>query len=374
MTSPTDADYMHMALALAARGAGTTSPNPMVGAVVVSKGRVVGRGYHQRVGGPHAEVLALDQAGGLAAGATLYVTLEPCNHFGRTPPCTEKILACGIRRVVAAMTDPNPHVAGKGCERLRAAGVTVETGVCAQAAARQNEAWIKYIRTSTPFVIYKCAATLDGRIAAPSGDSRWVTGPEARARGHRLRATMDAIMVGIGTVLQDDPRLTARLPEGGGRDPLRIVLDTGLRMPAAARMLRLDSPAATLIVCAQDADPQRRRALQEAGAEILGCPTLQGRIDLTALMVLLGQRGIISVLLEGGSRVGAAAIAARVVDRIMFFYAPKLLAGDDGVPICRGPGFGTMAEALAVNDLEIERLGADLLVCGTLNPAPLWDG
>ena len=369
-----DTDYMQTALQLAALGAGTTRPNPMVGAVVVHEGRIVGRGYHQRAGGLHAEVLALEEAGDLAAGATLYVTLEPCNHFGRTPPCTEKILAAGIRRVVAAMVDPNPNVAGQGCARLQDAGLTVETGLCAEAAARLNEAWIKFIRTGSPLVVYKCAATLDGRIATAGGDSRWVTGPEARARVHRLRSTMDAIMVGIGTVLKDDPQLTARLPDGGGRDPVRIVLDTRLRMPASARMLRLDSPAETLIICARQADAKRRRELEKAGAEVLACPMHEKSLDLAALMPLLGRRGITSVLLEGGGRVGAAAIKAGVVDKIMFFYAPKLLAGDDGVPICSGPGVARMAEALAVHGMQIERLGADILVCGYLKPAPHGNG
>jgi diaminohydroxyphosphoribosylaminopyrimidine deaminase/5-amino-6-(5-phosphoribosylamino)uracil reductase len=366
--SDSDFDYMRKALELAALGAGTTRPNPMVGAVVVREGRIVGSGYHHQAGGPHAEVLALDEAGDLAAGATLYVTLEPCNHFGRTPPCTEKIVAAGIRRVVVAMADPNPHVAGQGAARLRTAGLTVEIGLCAEAADRLNEAWLKFIRTGTPFVVLKCAATLDGRIATATGDSRWVTGPVARARVHRLRSEMDAIMIGVGTVIIDDPSLTARLPDGSGRDPVRIVLDTRLRMPASARMLKLDSPAETLIVCAEDAEPDRRRRLEDAGAQLLTCPLRCDRIDLEALMGLLGKRQVTSVLIEGGAKVASAALAAHVVDKVMFFYAPKLLAGDDGVPICRGKGVQTMAEALAVHHLEVERMGPDVLLHGYLDP------
>lgn len=360
-----DRHFMQMALDLAALGAGRTSPNPMVGAVVVRDGQVVGKGYHQRAGGPHAEVLALDEAGDRAAGATLYVTLEPCNHHGRTPPCTERILAAGIRRVVAAMDDPNPMVAGGGNARLQAAGLVVETGLLADAAARLNEAWIKYVRTGLPFVVLKCAATLDGCIATRTGDARWITGPAARERVHRLRSRLDAILVGVGTVIADDPRLTARLADGSGRDPLRIVLDARLETPPESRLLALDSPAATLIVCAEAADPERRRRLEAAGARIWTAPLEKGRIDLKALMPRLGAMPVTSVLMEGGARVAAAALAAKIVDKVMFFYAPKILAGE-GVPICRGPGPQRMAEAMAVRDLEIERIGGDVLVTGYL--------
>jgi diaminohydroxyphosphoribosylaminopyrimidine deaminase/5-amino-6-(5-phosphoribosylamino)uracil reductase len=360
-----DRRFMQMALDLAALGAGRTSPNPMVGAVVVRDGQVVGEGYHQRAGGPHAEVLAIDAAGERAFGATLYVTLEPCNHYGRTPPCTEKILAAGIRRVVVAMGDPNPTVAGGGNARLQAAGLVVEAGLLADAAARLNEAWIKYIRTGLPFVVLKCAATLDGCIATRTGDARWVTGPAAREEVHRLRSRMDAILVGVGTVLADDPRLTARLPDGSGHDPLRIVLDARLEMPPDARMLGLDSPAATLIVCGEAADPDRRQRLEAAGARVLAAPLDQGRIDLNDLMRRLGTMAVTSVLIEGGARVAAAALAGKVVDKVMFFYASKILGGE-GVPMCRGPGAERMAEAIAVHDLEIERIGDDILVAGYL--------
>ncbi len=361
-----DRRFMQMALDLAERAAGRTSPNPMVGAVVVKEGRVVGSGYHRQAGSPHAEVYAIDEAGYRAAGATLYVTLEPCNHHGRTPPCTEKILAAGIRRVVVAMADPNPGVAGGGNARLRAAGCIVEEGLLGDRAARLNEAWIKFVRTGLPFVILKCAATLDGRIATRTGDSRWVTGSEARERVHRQRSRTDAILVGIGTVLADDPRLTARLPDGSGRDPLRIVLDTRLNMPLDACMLGLDSTAETLIVCAESADPERRRRLEGAGARILPVASHPEGIDLPLLMHELGAMGITGVLIEGGARVCASALAGGVVDKVMFFYAPKILGGDDGVPMCRGRGPDRMGAALAVRDLAVERIGDDLLVSGYL--------
>ncbi|RLB98777.1 MAG: bifunctional diaminohydroxyphosphoribosylaminopyrimidine deaminase/5-amino-6-(5-phosphoribosylamino)uracil reductase RibD [Deltaproteobacteria bacterium] len=360
-----DRRFMQMALDLAALGAGRTSPNPMVGAVVVKDGRVVGMGYHQQAGGPHAEVLALDEAGGQAVGATLYVTLEPCNHHGRTPPCTKRILAAGIRRVVSAMGDPNPAVAGGGHARLRSAGLIVDEGLLADAAARLNEAWIKYIRTGLPFVVLKCAATLDGCIATGSGDARWITGPAARERVHRLRSQLDAILVGVGTVIADDPQLTSRLPDGSGRDPLRIILDARLETPPESRMLGLDSPAATLIVCAEAADPERRRRLEAAGARLLTAPLKDGRIDLVALMTRLAAMQVTSVLIEGGARVAASALAGRIVDKVMFFYAPKILGGE-GVPICRGPGPQRMAEALAVRNLEISRVDGDFLVTGYL--------
>ncbi|MEE4608100.1 MAG: bifunctional diaminohydroxyphosphoribosylaminopyrimidine deaminase/5-amino-6-(5-phosphoribosylamino)uracil reductase RibD [Desulfobacteraceae bacterium] len=360
-----DRRFMQMALDLAARGAGHTSPNPMVGSVVVKDGRVVGKGYHQRAGGPHAEVLALEEAGDQAAGATLYVTLEPCNHHGRTPPCTERIFAAGIRRVVSAMADPNPGVAGGGHARLRDAGLTVDEGLLADAAARLNETWIKYIRTGLPFVVLKCAATLDGRIATRTGDARWVTGPTARERVHQLRSRMDAILVGVGTVIADDPQLTARLPDGSGRDPLRIILDARLETPPEARMLGLDSSAETLIVCAKDADPAHRQRLEAAGARLLAAPLAHGRIDLKALMPRLGAMQLTSLLLEGGARVAASALAQKVVDKVMFFYAPKILGGE-GVPICQGPGPERMVDALAVHDLRLERIGDDVLFTGYL--------
>ena len=367
-----DAALMQVALDLAARGAGATAPNPMVGAVVVREGRIVGQGWHRRAGGPHAEVHALDEAGAEAAGATLYVTLEPCNHQGRTPPCTEKILTAGIRRVVVAMPDPNPGVAGGGARRLQDAGLQVETGLLAAAARRLNEAWIHFVRTGRPFVLLKCAATLDGRIATRSGDARWVTGAEARRRVHRLRSELDAILVGVGTVISDDPRLTCRLPDGGGRDPLRIVLDTRLRTPPGARLLALDSDAETLIVCGCQADAARRRRLEAAGAKVLVCETRGGRVDPAALLAHLAREGVTSVLVEGGARVSGALLEARLVDRVMFFYAPKILGGDDGVPLCRGTGPARMRDALALGDVTVERVGPDILVSGY--PRPLHEG
>lgn len=362
-----DRAYMAMALELAAQGAGHVSPNPMVGAVVVKEGRVVGQGFHQAVGGPHAEVHALDAAGADAAGGTLYVTLEPCNHHGRTPPCTEKVIAAGIKRVVSAMADPNPDVQGGGHAYLASHGIEVTCGVLEPAARRLNESFIKFIRTKRPFVVLKMAATLDGRIATRTGDARWVTGEAARALVHRMRHAVDAIMVGVGTVKADDPQLTARLEDGPGRDPIRLVLDTRLSMPKRARMLTQPSTAPTYVVCGAESSDVDRRRLTAAGARLLEAPLKKGRIELAALMPVLGKMGVTSLLIEGGASVAASALAADIVDKVVLFYAPKILGGDDGIPMCRGAGPIRMAEALAISDMTVEMVGNDILVQGYLH-------
>jgi diaminohydroxyphosphoribosylaminopyrimidine deaminase / 5-amino-6-(5-phosphoribosylamino)uracil reductase len=356
--------YMHMALELAANGAGYVSPNPMVGAVVVKDGRVVGRGYHQAVGGPHAEVNAIDDAGDKAQGATIFVTLEPCNHHGRTPPCTQKIIEAGIRQAVVAMADPNPHVAGGGNAYLKSRGIDVSCGVCEAEAAELNESFIKYIRSRHPFVVLKMAATLDGRIATRTGDARWVTGPRARAFVHQLRHDMDAIMVGVGTVLADDPELTTRLEKGRGVDPVRIVLDTHLNVSPEIRMLNLSSNSETLIVCGPDASAQKKTLLEEKGAGVLEVPLKDGHIDLKILMERLGARGITSLLVEGGAHVAGSALKAGVVDKVHYFYAPKILGGEDGIPMCAGQGPEKMDDCMPLHDTRVSRVGDDILVTG----------
>lgn len=362
-----DEKYMRMALELAAKGAGYVSPNPMVGAVVVKDDRVVGRGYHQALGGPHAEVNAIDDAGSQARDATIYVTLEPCNHHGRTPPCTEKILGAGIRRVVVAMADPNPHVTGGGNDFLASNGLDVTCGVCEMDAVALNESFIKYIRTQTPFVVLKMAATLDGRIATRTGDARWVTGPQARVFVHLLRHSMDAIMVGIGTVKADDPELTTRLERGGGVDPVRVILDTQLTIAPEARLLNLSSTAETIIVCGPEASEGQKARLKEKGACLMELPLVDGRIDLKALMTALGSRGITSLLVEGGAQVAGAALNSGVIDKVHFFYAPKIMGGGDGIPICTGKGPDKMSECLPLSGTDISRVGDDILVTGYLN-------
>lgn len=356
--------FMAEALRLAKKGWGFTSPNPMVGAVVVKDGQFVGRGYHEFYGGPHAEVNAIADAGEKARGADLYVTLEPCNHTGRTPPCTQMILAAGIRKVIVAMEDPNPDVAGGGNHYLAQNGVEVVSGV-AEAQARQlNESFIKYITRKRPFTILKCAATLDGRIATRTGDSKWVSGPLSRSYTHYLRQGVDAIMVGIETVRKDDPNLTTRLDHMEGIDPTRIILDTHLSIPLDAKVLNLNSKAETWVVCGKGVDGRKKETIIQKGAQVLELDTHEARIDLNALMDVLGSRRITNILIEGGGRVIAAALAAGIVDKLCFFYAPKILGGDDGIPICRGTGPETMKESVGVDRINVHRFGDDVMIEG----------
>lgn len=415
----TDEQYMKLALRLAARGAGWVSPNPMVGAVVVRQGEIVGRGWHRHYGGAHAEVEALQAAGERARGATLYVTLEPCNHQGLTPPCTQAVLAAGVSRVVIAMADPNPRVTGGGAAFLADKGVAVTLGVLEEEARRLNEAWIKWVTTGIPFVIAKAACSLDGRIATVTGESQWLTGVVARTFGHRLRHECDAVLVGVGTVLADDPQLTVRLgrgrttegaqrskspapapssttPEGleiacilptpasapdmslaigrqqmasrrpGAKDPLRIVLDSTLRIPLSARLLHLDSPAPTLIATTPQAPAERVEALRQAGAEVLILPEERGRVALRPLLERLGKRKVTSVLVEGGAETLGSFFDARLVDRFYFFYAPKILGGKEGYPMIAGQGVRHLAEAHLARDLTVRRLGPDILITGRL--------
>lgn len=363
-----DYEYMKQALDLAEKGRGWTSPNPMVGAVVVKDDQIVGRGYHQRAGGPHAEVHAIDDAGERARGATIYVTLEPCNHFGRTPPCTRKIVDAGIRRVVVAMTDPNPGVQGGGNQYLQDQGIEVATGIYEKEARILNEGFIAWVTTDRPFVIVKCAATLDGRIATRTGDSRWVTGPASRQFVHRIRHGVDGIMVGVETVKKDDPSLTTRLDGETGSDPTRIVLDTHLSIPLTAKMLNQASNIRTWVVCGAGAPADRRAALENKGVRVIGASLKGGRIDLSALMNQLGAMEITSLLIEGGGTVIGSAFAAGIVDKVCFFYAPKILGGDDGIPICRGAGPENMNQSIAIYDLSVFRFDTDVMIQGYLKP------
>jgi diaminohydroxyphosphoribosylaminopyrimidine deaminase/5-amino-6-(5-phosphoribosylamino)uracil reductase len=360
-----DQYFMQMALDLAIKGEGFTSPNPMVGAVVVKDGRVVGSGYHQMVGGPHAEVNAIDAAGKLADGATLYVTLEPCNHTGRTPPCTRKIVEAGIKRVVMAMIDPNKDVAGGGADFLEKQGIRITTGVCREQAQKLIEGFVKFVCTRRPFVIAKCAATLDGRIATRSGDSRWVTGEKSRQFVHRLRHAVDGILVGINTVRADDPRLTARLPDGQGQDPVRIILDTHLAISPAAGVLRQASAAGTIVVVGQGVVTQeKQRAFEKDGVRVIQSELKHDLIDMDVLMDRLGAMGLTSLLIEGGSRVLTSAFSAGIVDKVFFFYAPKILGGDDGIPICSGPGPDLMSQSIPVTQINIRRFDDDVMIEG----------
>ncbi len=352
---------MARAVALAQRALGRTSPNPAVGAVVVKGGRVVGEGWTRPVGGPHAEVVALRQAGVRARGATLYVTLEPCAHHGRTPPCIDAVIAAGLARVVVGVGDPNPRVRGRGLRALAAAGIDVTTGVLATEAGAVS-AWFRhFIVHGRPYVMLKLAASLDGRIATARGESRWISGPRARRWVHELRNRVDAVMVGSGTVLADDPALTCRVR--GGRDPVRVVVDGALRTSPRAGVVRQRSNAPTLIATTERAAAARRRALERAGAEILVVRGPGGHVGLGALLRALAARGIVSVLIEGGGELAAAALRARVVDRLLVVSAPLLLGGD-GRPMLGPLGVGRLARAPRMADATWTRLGPDLLVEG----------
>jgi len=349
---------MRLALRLAAKGKGRTSPNPPVGAVVVKGGRIIGRGYHRAAGLPHAEVEALRAAGKMARGATLYVTLEPCNHHGQTPPCTEAILSAGVARVVFGQRDPNPRVEGGGAARLAGEGVEVAQAL-EEDSSRFNEAWTKWVSTRLPFGVLKGAVSLDGRLATASGDSKWISSEASRRIAHRLRSESDAILVGIGTALADDPQLTCRL--SGGRHPLRVIVDSRLRLPASARMFAC--PGRTLIACVAPAPKEARSSLVAAGAEVLELPAdPSGRVDLQALFAELGRRGLCSVLIEGGSEVNAAALEARLVDKLYVFLAPKLLGGRASPGLVGGPGAATVAEGLTLRFEKVRRVGPDLLI------------
>ncbi len=346
---------MELALAEAAKALGRTSPNPAVGAVVVQGGKVVARGHTQRAGGAHAEVMALGAAGKRARGAELFVTLEPCNHLGRTGPCTEAVLAAGVARVVVGMRDPNPNVRGGGGKRLARAGVQVVNGVLRERCEASNERWSKFIRTGVPWVVLKAAVTLDGKLATAGGDSKWVSGEAARALVHEWRGQLDAVLVGVGTARADDPLLTARRP--GARDPVRVIVDSALRLPASAKVL----PA--LVACLPSAPARRARALERAGAELLRCEESEGRVALVDLLGKLGARGVVSILVEGGAAIHGAFLAAGLWDELRLFLAPRIL----GEPAKSWAALGaarSMGEALRVDGLTAEQVGDDVLLSG----------
>jgi len=355
---------MRRALALARRGIGKTAPNPAVGCVIVRDGQVVGTGWHKKAGTPHAEVHALHAAGERAAGADVYVTLEPCSHYGKTPPCAKALIEARVARVFVGMVDPNPLVAGKGIALLRQAGIEVEAGILEKECRALNRPFLKWIRTRLPYVLLKSAVTLDGKTATASGDSRWVTGDTARREVHRLRGRMDAIMVGVGTVVKDDPQLTCRVP--GGKDPLRVIVDSTLRMPLHAAVLSVASAART-VVATIGRDPARIESLTARGAELLVCAELAGQVDLADLFRKLGERGVQSVLLEGGSQLAGAALRAGLIDRCQIYLAPKLVGG--AAPgIFAGEGVPLMGDAIRLAEVTVRRVGHDLLVEGDIAP------
>ncbi len=366
--------YMARAVELAERGRGTVAPNPLVGCVVVRDGDVVGEGWHERAGEPHAEVHALRQAGDAAKNATVYVTLEPCNHTGRTPPCVDALLEAGVRRVVIAALDPNPQAAG-GARRLQAAGVEVVTGVLEEEAKCQNETFRTAYRKPgsqsnlenhphRPFVLYKTAMTLDGKLATRTGQSRWITGERARELVHVWRSEMDAVVVGVNTVLLDDPLLTSRLATG--RTPVKVVFDSVARTPPTARLFESDAQGVApnvVVYTTEKASEARVRLLKDAGATVLTLPTRRERTDVGAALQDLKNRRVGSLLLEGGGTLAWAFFEARAVDRVAWFIGPKLLGGGGSSPL-GGLGVAGMAEAITLVDMQTEQLDDDLLITG----------
>ncbi len=359
-----DEDFMREAIHIARFAAGRTSPNPLVGAVIVRNGKIIAEGWHRKAGTPHAEIHALRMAGSLAEGATLYVTLEPCSHYGRTGPCAVAVAKSGIKRVVIGMQDPNPKVSGRGIQILQEAGIEVKCGVLEEEVRKLNEVFLHWITTGRPFVIMKTAMTLDGKIATTQGESKWITNESSRYRTHELRDRYDAILVGIGTVLKDDPHLTARLHGRKGKNPIRVILDSKARIPLDAHVLN-DGEAPTMIAVTDVAPPQRLAAIQEKGAEIIQAGT-GDYINLQQLMKILGEREIASLLVEGGGCVNFSFLQAGLVNKVMAFIAPELLGGKDALTPVEGEGFERLSQAVRLTDVQVEQLDGDLLVEGNV--------
>lgn len=353
--------HMRLALELARATRGQTSPNPQVGAVIVKDGKIVGTGAHLGAGTPHAEVHALRMAGEAADGSTMYVTLEPCAHHGRTPPCTDAIIAAGIREVVLGCEDANPKVRGSGITKLRKAGIDVVTGVLESECGKLNEAFFHYIQSGIPFVTVKTASTLDGKIASASRDSKWVTGEQARACVQRLRHENDAIMVGIETVLADDPQLTARLPEGG-LHPIRIIVDSRLRLPKGARVCDT-TEAPTWVFCTEERDRDKEKALTAKGVRVFTAGK-KAKVDLAAVFRFLGTREVTSVLVEGGSTLNGSLLREGLVHKVITFLAPKLLGGAASLTSFGGEGWNRMSDAISLSDVEVSQFGEDLCITG----------
>jgi diaminohydroxyphosphoribosylaminopyrimidine deaminase/5-amino-6-(5-phosphoribosylamino)uracil reductase len=356
-----DEYWMRRALRLAEKGRGRTSPNPMVGAILVKDDKLVGEGYHAKAGEAHAEILALQRAREEAKGAVLYLNLEPCAHYGKTPPCAPQVAEAGVKRVVIGMEDPNPLVKGKGIEILRSAGLDVEVGILEEECLRLNEAFCKYILKKEPFVILKAAATWDGKIATRNGDSKWISGETSRRFTHKLRDQVDGVLVGIGTVLKDDPLLTVRIR--GGRDPYRIVLDSRLKISEEARVI--GSPPSRAIIAVTELAPKDRiERLEKRGVQILIVDSKEERINLSSCLSKLREIGMMSLLVEGGSQVNGSFLDEGLIDKLLLFLSPKLIGDRQAPGIFGGRGISTLREAIALKEIRTRRLGEDILLEG----------
>jgi diaminohydroxyphosphoribosylaminopyrimidine deaminase/5-amino-6-(5-phosphoribosylamino)uracil reductase len=366
MKSNEDGKYMQRALDLAAQAQGRTSPNPMVGAVVVKDYQVMGEGYHMKAGTPHAEIHALQAAGDAARNATLYVNLEPCSHYGRTPPCADAIVRAGVKRVVVAGLDPNPQVSGRGLKILQDAGIETVTGVLEQQAQKLNLAFFKYIQTRTPLVSLKVAMTLDGKIATSSGESRWISGETSRKYVHQLRNVYDGIMVGIGTVLKDDPMLNTRLEDEDSRDPVRVIIDSKLDIPRSSNIVKTASQQKTIVFCGQQADDTNKEYLQEAGLTVVQLDVDEDKLPLEEVLRVLGEMEIMTLLVEGGGEINGYLIEKGLIDKVYWFIAPKVVGGREAPTPVGGRGIPQLKNALLLKWMEIQRFDEDILITGYL--------
>jgi len=361
-----DYQYMHRAWELAQKGVGKVNPNPLVGAVIVKDDKVIGEGYHEFFGGPHAEINAFRSAKELVEGATMYVTLEPCAHFGKTPPCAEAIVKNKIARVVIGMLDPNPLVAGKGVKIMEENGIVIDYAYLCEELNYQNRVFLKFIQQKMPYVVMKTAMTLDGKIASRTGDSRWVSNEKSRVRVHELRNELAGIMVGVNTVIADDPMLTTRFSNGEGRNPVRIVLDSTARIPLHVKILNTTNLAKTIVVVTKKASSDKTEAIEALGNTILTVDSLEDRVDLVKLMKSLGQMGIDGILLEGGATLNFAALEAGIVDEVMAFIAPKIIGGFEAKTPVGGLGIEKMKDAIELENIKIDQFGEDLMLIGRI--------
>jgi len=362
MSKDRDEYYMNLALTLAEKGRGTVSPNPMVGAVIVKNDRVIGKGYHEKYGHPHAEVNAFDSATEDVEGATIYITLEPCSHYGKTPPCADLIVRKKVKRVVVGALDPNPLVSGRGIKKIKAAGIEVASGVLAEKSRQLNEVFMKFITEKKPFVVLKTAMSLDGKIATSKGESKWITGEESRKKVHQERAYLTGIMVGINTVLKDNPKLTARILNV--KNPVRIVVDSQLRIPLDTNIVQKQEEAPTIILTTKKADPEKVSLLTEKGVTVLIVSEQKGRVNLREGMEKLGERNIDSILLEGGSELNYSSLEARIVDKVQVYIAPKIIGGTTSPTPVGGKGIESLSKVFPVERITIKMIGEDVFVEG----------
>ena len=352
-------EYMRLAIEIAKKGAGKVNPNPMVGAVIVKDERVIGQGYHKYYGGNHAEVNAFENLSDSPEGATIYVTLEPCSHYGKTPPCVDKIIANKISKVVVGTLDPNPLVEGRGIKALKEAGIEVITGVLEEECKKLNEVFMKYILYKRPFVVLKTAMTLDGKIATESGESKWITSDKSRQEVHKLRNKLSAIMVGVNTVIKDNPELTCRLE--GGKNPVRIIVDSKLRIPLGSNVV-VDNLAQTIVATTEVADKDKILVLEKLGVKVLIINSKNERVDLKSLMIELGKRDIDGILLEGGATLSFSALEENIVDKIQVYIAPKIIGGEKSKTSIGGKGIEKLSDAIMLNNMTVKSVGTDLLI------------